>query len=61
MLFENFIGRDKFLEIIKEKLAIEVPKHFNHRVALHGMGGVGKTQCVLEYVYRNKASYQRIY
>ena len=56
-----FMGRDKFLEIIKERLSVEAPKKYNHRIALHGMGGVGKTQCALEYVYANRTTYERIY
>src|SRR5215472_16920143 len=55
------MGRTKFLETIKERLSIEVPQNYNHRVALHGMGGVGKTQCALEYVYANRTTYERIY
>jgi len=39
----------------------EVPNRVNHRVALFGMGGVGKTQCALEYAYSNKRNYERIY
>ena len=39
----------------------QAPKKYNHRIALYGMGGVGKTQTALEYVYTNKDSYERIY
>ena len=54
-------GRADFLEILKDKLKVELPGKHNHRVALHGLGGVGKTQCALEYVYAKKGSYKRIY
>jgi hypothetical protein len=59
----QFIGkqRKEFLEIMNEKLSIEVPQEFNHRIALHGLGGIGKTQCALEYAYLNKDKYERIY
>ena len=50
-----------FLETLRQKLLDQVPKQFNHRIALYGMGGVGKTQIALEYVYANKPNYERIY
>src|SRR5579859_7646453 len=55
-------GRTEFLELLRDKLDEESPADkFNHRIALYGLGGVGKTQCALEYVYANKERYQRIY
>src|SRR5436189_6294716 len=56
-----FTGRRKFLETLKEKLFDQAPKEHNHRVALYGMGGIGKTQTALEYVYANKDNYDGIY
>ena len=56
-----FTGRKEFLEILKEKLFDQTPKKYNHRIALYGMGGIGKTQTALEYVYTNRDSYERIY
>src|SRR5438552_76078 len=55
----RFIGRTKFLQTLKEKLSDVAPNHDNHRVALHGMGGIGKTQCALGYVYANRDAYER--
>ena len=56
-----FTGRTKFLEILKQMLFDQAPKKYNHRIALYGMGGIGKTQTALEYVYTNRRSYERIY
>src|SRR5205814_1457541 len=44
-----------------EKLLNQVPKEYSHRIALYGMGGIGKTQIAVEYVYSNKPNYKRIY
>jgi hypothetical protein len=43
-----------------EKLSVAIPKRYNHRVVSHGLGGVGKTQLTLEYVYTHKALHDRI-
>ena len=56
-----FTGRRKLLEMLKERLSDRTPKKHNHRVALYGMGGIGKTQTAIEYVYANRDSYKRIY
>src|SRR5215471_8979122 len=57
----RFTGRSQFLETLKEKMFDQAPKKYNHRIALYGMGGIGKTQTALEYVYTNRLSYARIY
>src|SRR5579871_2891139 len=57
----QFIGRTQFLQTLKEKLSAVIPRHNNHRIALYGMGGIGKTQCALGYVYANRDVYDRIY
>ena len=56
-----FTGRKRLLEILKGKLFEQAPKKYNHRIALYGMGGIGKTQTALEYVYSHRDEYKRIY
>jgi tetratricopeptide (TPR) repeat protein len=56
-----FTGRTVLLRTLREKLLDKLPKKYNHRIALYGMGGVGKTQCVLEYVHANRTLYDRVY
>lgn len=57
----HFTGRQKLLSELKDMLVETVPKRWNHRVALYGLGGVGKSQLALEYVYANRDDYEGIY
>src|ERR1700737_2039542 len=56
-----FMGRDELLIQLRDKLSESKPKQYNHRIAIYGMGGVGKTQLAIEYVYRYKDQYSSIY
>ncbi|KAH0533863.1 hypothetical protein FGG08_007514 [Glutinoglossum americanum] len=42
----QFVGREDILSQVKEQLQIR------HRVSLHGLGGIGKSQIAIEYAYR---------
>lgn len=50
-----FTGRSELLERLREGLAATITAVVPH--TLHGLGGVGKTQLAVEYVYR----YQHLY
>ena len=58
---EHFTGREKLLAKLCTMLCETTSKQWNHRVALHGLGGVGKTQLALKYVYTHKVDYERVY
>jgi tetratricopeptide (TPR) repeat protein len=57
----HFVGRHRTLERIKETIGNAYVRRYNYRIALHGTGGVGKTQCALEFAYQNRANYERVY
>lgn len=56
-----FTGREVFLQTLKDKLFVQHSGHHIHRVALYGMGGIGKTQVALGYAYAFRTSYERVY
>jgi tetratricopeptide (TPR) repeat protein len=57
---KDFVGRDALLEELRRRLAeggatAVLPE------ALHGMGGVGKSQTVVEYLHRHESEYQLVW
>lgn len=57
----HFTGRIKLLQTLREKLSDEKSTEYNHRVALSGLGGVGKTQIAIQYVVERKADYDGVF
>lgn len=56
----DFVGRSGLLEQLKQRLMTPgatavLPE------ALHGMGGVGKSQTVVEYIYQHAAEYEMVW
>ncbi len=56
----DFVGREALLEQLRRRLAAGgatavLPE------ALHGMGGVGKSQTVVEYLHRHETEYQLVW
>ena len=58
----DFTGRNSFLEQLFDMLgASRMNNRYPGRLALIGMGGIGKTQIALEFAYRYRSSYDSIY
>jgi tetratricopeptide (TPR) repeat protein len=55
----NFTGREEHLASLKTALGSGTPAALTQ--AIHGLGGVGKTQLALEYTYRNVAEYDIVW
>ncbi len=55
----NFTGREEHLASLKMALSSGKPAALTQ--AIHGLGGVGKTQLALEYAYRNVAEYDIVW
>ncbi|MEV6349951.1 FxSxx-COOH system tetratricopeptide repeat protein [Actinoplanes sp. NPDC051851] len=55
----NFTGRADLLLSLREQLTSKVTAVLPH--TLHGLGGVGKTQLAVEYVYQYRSDYDLIW
>ncbi|TDD39242.1 tetratricopeptide repeat protein [Actinomadura sp. KC06] len=55
-----FTGRGRLLEVIRDQL-LGTTQRIVMPQALHGLGGVGKTQVALEYAHRFKADYDLVW
>ncbi len=55
----NFTGREGLLTSLREALASGQPAAVTQ--AIHGLGGVGKTQLAVEYCYRHAGDYQVVW
>ncbi|MCD0452583.1 FxSxx-COOH system tetratricopeptide repeat protein [Actinocorallia sp. API 0066] len=56
---KNFTGRAALLTRLRERISGQVTAVVPH--ALHGLGGVGKTQVAVEYAYRYRGEYDLVW
>ncbi|HEU5226567.1 MAG TPA: helix-turn-helix domain-containing protein [Ktedonobacteraceae bacterium] len=56
-----FTGREEILEALHRQLGMDQAVALTQSSALHGLGGVGKTQTALEYVYRYALEYSAVF
>ncbi len=56
-----FTGREEILEALHTQLGVDQAVALTQSSALHGLGGVGKTQIALEYAYRHALEYRAVF
>jgi tetratricopeptide (TPR) repeat protein len=57
----HFTGRERLIAAVRDELNKSTLRAWSHRIALYGLGGVGKTQLALEYAYTFKQDYNGVY
>ncbi|HET8842366.1 MAG TPA: helix-turn-helix domain-containing protein, partial [Ktedonobacteraceae bacterium] len=56
-----FTGREEILEALHTQLGVDRAVALTQSSALHGLGGIGKTQIALEYAYRHALEYSAVF
>lgn len=56
-----FTGREEILEVLHAQLGTDRTVALTQSSALHGLGGIGKTQIALEYAYRHALEYSAVF
>ncbi len=56
-----FTGREQLLQDVHEQLCGTKAVALTQTLAIHGLGGIGKTQTAVEYAYRYQQHYQAIF
>lgn len=56
-----FTGREEVLETLHSRLGVDQAVALTQSSALHGLGGVGKTQIALEYAYQYALEYHAVF
>ncbi len=56
-----FTGREEILVALHTQLGVNQAVALTQSCALHGLGGVGKTQIALEYAYRHALEYSAVF
>ena len=57
----NFTGRGELLDNLRAALTSEGSAALTQPQAVHGLGGVGKTQLATEYAYRHASDYELVW
>ncbi|KAF8475539.1 P-loop containing nucleoside triphosphate hydrolase protein, partial [Kalaharituber pfeilii] len=57
----DFIGREDLLEQLKREIEKGAATMDIIQIVLHGMGGMGKTQLAMEYIYRHFKNYSSVF
>src|SRR5947209_10402430 len=56
-----FTGREQLLKTLRERLTGTKAVALTQTLAIHGLGGIGKTQTAVEYAYRYRDQYQAVF